>query len=128
MGGTRRVERAHGEAERGWAKVVRVGDAEQLRAIEAGGTFRALAEWHGAAGISEIRRQHGDWQKDATRALATGRTGEAIHAYEQHGMVHAAETREAARAALIDNWDAQRRADPANNRITLTHTNADVRP
>src|SRR3546814_5464743 len=90
------------EAERAGAKVVLVGDAEQLQAIEAGAAFRALAERHGAAEINEVRRQHEDWQRDATRALATGRTGEAIHAYEQHGMVHAAETREDARAELID--------------------------
>src|SRR3546814_1633483 len=42
-------------------------------------------------------------------------------------MVHAAETREAARAELIDTWDAQRRADPDKTRIILTHTNAEVR-
>ena len=40
---------------------------------------------------------------------------------------HAAETREAARAELIDTWDAQRRADPDKSRIILTHTNAEVR-
>ena len=92
MIGTRQMERVLSEAERAGAKVVLVGDAEQLQAIEAGAAFRALAERHGAAEINEVRRQHEDWQRDATRALATGRTGEAIHAYEQHGMVHAAET------------------------------------
>src|SRR3546814_6634065 len=75
---TRQMERVLGEAERAGAKVVLVGDAEQLQAIEAGAAFRALAERHGAAEISEIRRPHADWQKDATRALATGRNGEAI--------------------------------------------------
>ncbi|MDE8651463.1 Ti-type conjugative transfer relaxase TraA [Novosphingobium album (ex Liu et al. 2023)] len=127
MIGTRQMERVLGEAERAGAKVVLVGDAEQLQAIEAGAAFRSLAERHGAAEINEVRRQHEDWQKDATRALATGRTGEAIHAYEQHDMVHAAETREAARAELIDTWDAQRVADPDKTRIILTHTNAEVR-
>ena len=127
MIGTRQMERVLSEAERAGAKVVLVGDAEQLQAIEAGAAFRALAERHGAAEINEVRRQHEDWQRDATRALATGRTGEAIHAYEQHGMVHAAETREAARAELIDTWDAQRLADPDKTRIILTHTNAEVR-
>ena len=127
MIGTRQMERVLSEAERAGAKVVLVGDAEQLQAIEAGAAFRSLAERHGAAEINEVRRQHEDWQKDATRALATGRTGEAIHAYAEHGMVHAAETREAARAELIDTWDAQRRADPDKSRIILTHTNAEVR-
>lgn len=127
MIGTRQMERVLSEAERAGAKVVLVGDAEQLQAIEAGAVFRSLAERHGAAEINEVRRQHEDWQRDATRALATGRTGEAIHAYEQHGMVHAAKTREAARAELIDTWDAQRRADLDKSRIILTHTNAEVR-
>src|SRR3546814_7693061 len=86
---TRQMERVLSEAERAGAKVVLVGDPEQLQAIEAGAAFRSLAERHGAAEISEVRRQHEDWQKDATRALATGRTGEAIHAYAEHGMVHA---------------------------------------
>jgi len=98
-----------------------------LQAIEAGAAFRALAERHGAAEITEIRRQREDWQRDATKALATGRTGEAVHAYEAHGMVQAADTREAARAELIDTWDAQRRTDPDQTRIILTHTNAEVR-
>src|SRR3546814_1755030 len=78
MIGTRQMERVLSAAERAGAKVVLVGDAEQLQAIEAGAAFRSLAERHGAAEISEVRRQHEDWQKGATRALATGRTGEAI--------------------------------------------------
>ena len=64
--------------------------------------------FHGMAGTRlPIAVAHGEGyanfarQGDATRALATGRTGEAIHAYADHGMVHAAETREAARAELI---------------------------
>ncbi|WP_394443436.1 Ti-type conjugative transfer relaxase TraA (plasmid) [Sphingobium naphthae] len=127
MIGTRQMERVLSEAERAGAKVVLVGDAEQLQAIEAGAAFRTLAERHGAAEINEVRRQHEDWQKDATRALATGRTGEAIHAYADHGMVHAAETREQARAELVEGWDRARVADPNKTRIILTHTNAEVR-
>ena len=127
MIGTRQMERVLSQARDAGAKVVMVGDPEQLQAIEAGAAFRALAERHGAAEISDVRRQHEDWQKDATRALATGRTGEAVHAYATHGMVHAAETREAARGELVDRWDAQRLADPDKTRIILTHTNAEVR-
>ena len=127
MIGSRQMERVLSQARDAGAKVVMVGDPEQLQAIEAGAAFRALAERHGAAEISDVRRQHEDWQKDATRALATGRTGEAVHAYATHGMVHAAETREAARGELVDRWDAQRLADPDKTRIILTHTNAEVR-
>src|SRR5690606_36247731 len=68
-----------------------------------------------------------DWQQDATRHLATGRTGEAIRAYADHGLVHAADTREAAREELIDRWDAARQAEPQATRMIFTHTNDEVR-
>lgn len=125
--GTRQMERVLSAARDAGAKVVLVGDPEQLQAIEAGAAFRSLAETHGAVEITEIRRQRTDWQRDATRALATGRTGEAIHAYDEKGMVHAADTREAARAELVDGWDQARVDDPSKSRIILTHTNAEVR-
>ncbi len=127
MVGTRQMERVLSHAEAAGAKVVLVGDAEQLQAIEAGAAFRAIHERHGGVEITEIRRQHEDWQKDATRHLATGRTGEAIRAYADHGMVHAAETREQARSDLIDRWDAARQAEPDKTRMIFTHTNDEVR-
>ncbi|KKI20354.1 Ti-type conjugative transfer relaxase TraA [Sphingomonas sp. Ag1] len=127
MIGTRQMERVLSHARDAGAKVVLVGDPEQLQAIEAGAAFRSIAERHGAAEITEVRRQREDWQKDATRALATGRTAEAIHAYDGRGMVHAGDTREQARAALVEGWDRQRQADPDKTRIILTHTNAEVR-
>ncbi len=80
MIGTRQMERVVSEAERQGAKVVLVGDPQQLQAIEAGAAFRSMAERHGAVEITEVRRQAEEWQRDATRQLATGRTGEAIEA------------------------------------------------
>ncbi len=127
MIGTRQMERLLSAADQAGAKVVLVGDPEQLQAIEAGAAFRALSEAHGAAEITEIRRQRTDWQRDATRWLATGRTDEAIGAYRDHDMVQAADTRVAARAGLVEGWDRQRQAEPERSRIILTHTNAEVR-
>ena len=126
MIGSRQMERVLSQARDAGAKVVMVGDPEQLQAIEAGAAFRSVTERHGAAEITEIRRQREDWQRDATRALATGRTGEAIHAYDGKGMVHAAETRSQARGELVDGWDRARQAEPGKSRIILTHTNAEV--
>jgi len=127
MIGSRQMERVLSQARDAGAKVVMVGDPEQLQAIEAGAAFRSVTERHGAAEITEIRRQREDWQRDATRALATGRTGEAIHAYDSKGMVHAANTREQARGELVDGWDRARQTEPDKSRIILTHTNAEVR-
>ena len=126
MIGSRQMERVLSQARDAGAKVVMVGDPEQLQAIEAGAAFRSVTERHGAAEITEIRRQREDWQRDATRALATGRTGEAIHAYDGRGMVHAADTCEQARRELVDGWDRARQAEPGSTEIILTHTNAEV--
>jgi hypothetical protein len=127
MVGTRQLERLLSHAAEAGAKVVLVGDPQQLQAIEAGAAFRSIFERYGGAEIGEVRRQREDWQRDATRDLATGRTGEAIHAYDTHGMVHAAPTREQARDDLIDRWDRDRQASPDRSRIILTHTNDEVR-
>ncbi len=127
MVGTRQMERVLSHAADAGAKVVLVGDPQQLQAIEAGAAFRAIHERHGGVEITEVRRQVHDWQKDSTRHLATGRTGEAIRAYADHGMVHAAETREAARSELVERWDRERIAAPDQSHIILTHTNDEVR-
>ena len=127
MVGTRQMERVLSHAADAGAKVVLVGDPQQLQAIEAGAAFRAIHERHGGVEITEVRRQHEGWQQDATRHLATGRTGEAINAYADHGMVHTAETREQARSDLVERWDRDRQANPDASRIILTHPNAEVR-
>jgi Ti-type conjugative transfer relaxase TraA len=126
MIGTRQMERVLAEAERRGAKVVLVGDPEQLQAIEAGAAFRSIAERHGSVEITDIRRQRDDWQRQTTRELATGRTADAIASYDEHGHIHAAATRGEARADLIERWDEDRQASPTATRIILTHTNDEV--
>jgi Ti-type conjugative transfer relaxase TraA len=127
MVGTRQLERVLSHAAEANAKVVLVGDVKQLQAIEAGAAFRSIHERHGGAEIGEVRRQREDWQRDATRDLATGRTGNALEAYRSQGMVHEAATREQARGDLIERWDRDRQAAPKRSRIILTHTNDEVR-
>ena len=127
MVGTRQLERVLSHAAEAGAKVVLVGDIKQLQAIEAGAAFRSIHERHGGAEIGEVRRQREDWQRDATRDLATDRTGHALEAYRSHGMVHEAQTREQARGDLIERWDRDRQAAPGRSRIILTHTNDEVR-
>ncbi|MDO8324253.1 MAG: Ti-type conjugative transfer relaxase TraA, partial [Phenylobacterium sp.] len=126
MIGSRQMDRVLAHAVQAGAKVVLVGDAEQLQAIEAGAAFRALTERHGAAEINEIRRQHEAWQREATRELATGRTGAALDRYEAAGMVCGHGTREAARGALVEGWDIVRQARPEASQLMLAHTRADV--
>lgn len=126
MVGTRQMRRVLEVAERGGAKVVMVGDPEQLQAIEAGAPFRQLIERLGAMEITEVRRQRDDWQRAATRELAMGRTQAAIERYDAAGAVHGHDTREEARRALVTDWMADRVRDPAASRMLLAYTRADV--
>src|SRR5271157_327360 len=126
MVGSRQMARVLDAVHAAGAKLVLVGDAEQLQAIEAGAAFRAIAERVGAVEITEVRRQRIEWQRDATRELATGQTGTALARYQNAGMVHVHATDEAARAALIAGWQTARR-QVGENQIILAHTRDDVR-
>ncbi|PBB64252.1 Ti-type conjugative transfer relaxase TraA [Mesorhizobium sp. WSM4312] len=127
MVGTRQLERVLSHAADAGAKVVLVGDPQQLQAIEAGAGFRSIHERYGGVEIGQVRRQREDWQRDATRDLATGRIGAAISAYDDKGMVHQAATRDEARGELVERWDRDRHTQPQASRIILTHTNDEVR-
>jgi ATP-dependent exoDNAse (exonuclease V) alpha subunit len=64
MVGSRQLSRVVTEADRAGAKIVLVGDPEQLQPIGPGAAFRAVAERVGVAELGQIRRQ--------TEGLATG--------------------------------------------------------
>ena len=124
--GTRQLAGVLERAEGAGAKVVLVGDPEQLQAIEAGAPFRGLASQAGMVDLTEVRRQRRAWQKEATRHLATGRTGEALEAYTGRGGVMEARTREAAREAMLTAWAKDGRETPGESRLMLAYTRDDV--
>lgn len=125
--GTRQLARVLEHAKKPGAKVVLVGDPEQLQAIEAGAAFRGIAEQAGVAEINEVRRQSIDWQKEATKQFATGKTIEALDAYDKHRAIQMAPTKDAARKALLDAWRAAEVEHPGASRIMLAYTRDEVR-
>jgi ATP-dependent exoDNAse (exonuclease V) alpha subunit len=68
MVGTRQLERVLSQAAEAGAKVVLVGDPQQLQSIEAGAAFRWVHERHGGPELGEMRRQRENWQREATRS------------------------------------------------------------
>jgi len=130
MVGSRQMARMLSAVQDAGAKLVLVGDPEQLQAIEAGAAFRAVAERVGSVEITTVRRQGAGWQQEATKELATGRTGVALDRYEAAGMVRGHETLEAARAAVVASWQAGRAEGGATSgcrQIMLAHRRVDVR-
>ena len=126
MIGSRELDTVLTEARKAGAKVIMVGDPEQLQAIESGAAFRAVAERTGYAELREIRRQTAGWQREATRELATGRTAEAISRYAAAGMIEQTLSDDDARARLVELWHAGRAAAPDQTRIMLAHARASV--
>ena len=55
----------------------------KLQAIEAGAAFRAISEQTGYAELTEVRRQQHEWQREATKEFANGKTHEAIERYQK---------------------------------------------
>jgi Ti-type conjugative transfer relaxase TraA len=127
MVGSRQLARFVGEAEARGAKIVLVGDHEQLQAIGAGAPFRAITEEIGHAELSEIRRQRVDWQREASVDFATHRTAEGLAAYRDHGNISFAETGEDARGQIVRDYLADRDERPDGTRVAMAHRRADVR-
>lgn len=127
MVGSRQLARFIGEAEARGAKIVLVGDHEQLQAIGAGAPFRAIAEQIGHVELSGIRRQRHDWQRQASVAFATHKTADGLAAYREHGDIHFAESRDKAMAQIVRDYVADSAEHPDGTRVAMAHRRADVR-
>jgi Ti-type conjugative transfer relaxase TraA len=87
MVGSRQLSRFIIEAERAGAKIVLVGDPEQLQPIGPGAAFRAVAERVGFVELEEVRRQREDWQRAASVDFGRHRTEEGLAAYAERGAI-----------------------------------------
>lgn len=107
------------------AKLVLVGDPEQLQPIEAGAAFRAIADRIGYAELETIYRQREQWMRDASLDLARGNVGKAVAAYQSNGKMIGSELKANAVTNLIADWN--REYDPAKSTLILAHLRRDVR-
>ena len=72
MVGSRKLARLLEYADHAQAKVALVGDDRQLATIDAGGGFRALRLRLGASELTENRRQHQAWEREALDLIRVG--------------------------------------------------------
>lgn len=106
------------------AKLVLIGDPEQLQPIEAGAAFRMIAARIGYAELDTIYRQHQQWMRDASLDLAKGKIDRALQAYDAHGRLHGSTLKAGAINTLIDDWN--RSYDPQKSSLILAHLRRDV--
>lgn len=126
MVGSRDMGRILSAAAEAGAKVVAVGDQEQLQAVNAGAAFRWMYGEYGGAEITEVRRQNAEWMREATKSFGRTETAEALGSYRNAGSFHQASTRDQAKADLIDAWTQARADDPDQKQIILAYLRADV--
>ena len=113
-------------AEKSRSKVILVGDDRQLASVSRGGMFGYLAEKYGSVELTEIRRQEIDWQKDVSKCLSEGKTGEALELLDQNGRLHWHQDRKSAIQGVVDTWAKNNRENPEKSQLVITHTNSMV--
>ncbi len=126
MVGSRQLSRFVAEADRAGAKIVLVGDPEQLQPIGPGAAFRAVTERVGFAELGEIRRQREGWQRDASLDFGRHNTHRGLMAYAEHDRIQFCPDGDSARAAIVRDVMADRDAHPEDSRLVLAHRRIDV--
>ncbi|GJL66222.1 MAG: hypothetical protein NPIRA05_11930 [Nitrospirales bacterium] len=127
MVGSRQLARFVDAAEKSGAKLVLVGDSEQLQAIGAGAPFRQSVDKHGAAELEHVLRQRKGWQKTATKDFAQDRTAEGLSAYEKNGSLGFYEDSEQTVNSLAEDYLADLKKHPEQTRLALAHRRVDVK-
>jgi Ti-type conjugative transfer relaxase TraA len=126
MVGSKQLSRFIIEADLAGAKIVLVGDPEQLQPIGAGAAFRAVAERVGMVELEGIRRQREGWQRTASVDFGRHRTEEGLAAYADRGAIRFEATGEAARNAIVRDVMADMDSRPEGSRLVLAHRRVDV--
>ena len=104
MIGTRQLSRVIKKVQNSRAKLVLVGDPEQLQPINAGTPFRDICNALNPVKLTEIHRQKEDWQKQASLDMAQLQTEKVLEAYKSRGHVIEATNTEAAIISLVEDY------------------------
>ena len=130
MVGTRQMHKILEHAHEAGAKVILVGDNEQLQSIEAGGSFRGIIQRTGYVELAEVRRQHVDWQKQATVEFSGNKeqSVKALEMYHDHGHIHELQTRQDAKDQMLKEWAEQQQISKQKHDTSLmmAYTNKDI--
>lgn len=111
-------------AERAEAKLVLVGDPEQLGEIEAGGLFRAIADRTDPIRLEEVIRHKHELDRIAAKRIREGEGREALALYESGERVTVAPNAEARREAMVRDWhESFERGEDA---VMIAKRNAEV--
>jgi hypothetical protein len=126
MVGTRFMAVLAAHARDAGAKLILVGDDRQISSLDHGGMFAELKKRHGAAVLSEVRRQYKADERRASEMMHEGNWDAALAIYQTKGAIHWTRTQVEARAALVERWAAQTAAGRDKSHFVFAYTNQDV--
>ncbi|WP_058529798.1 Ti-type conjugative transfer relaxase TraA [Legionella londiniensis] len=101
------------------AKIVLVGDPDQLKPIHKGEIFRGIAARTGYIELGNIRRQRDEGDRMASLALARGEIKEAINHYAQREAIHFFDGKNETTDALVDMWQKNLTAESIKQHVML---------
>ena len=110
------------------AKLVLVGEQEQLDAINHGGSLRYLSQRQGCARINTIRRQREVWAKTLVNDLRSGNAEAALCTLQGKGLLHINDTAQDTREALVNQWADYTKANPQKQSLVMAQRWNDVKP
>lgn len=108
------------------ARLVLVGDTEQLPEIDAGGLFATLAEHPGTLRLAGNVRQADAWEQDALQALRDGRVGEALGSYWDAGRIHVRARTPMLRDEIVADYLQARDGAAGGEVVVLASTRTEV--
>ena len=107
------------------AKLIVVGDREQLKPIGAGSGLELISRSVDAYRIDTIVRQHHAWSRQMVRDFGAGRAADALHALDDHGDLRFAKNANGVVADIVDHW--RERMNAGVEPLILARSNAQVR-
>lgn len=110
------------------AKLVFVGEQEQLDAISHGGSLRYLSQRLSCARINTIRRQREAWAKTLVDDLRIGNSEAALRTLQDKNLLHIKDNAHDTRLALVNQWTAYTKANPSKQTLVMAQRWKDVKP
>lgn len=125
MVGSRQMHDVLGYVHAAGAKVVLVGDPQQLQPIDAGGIFRSLSDKLGFASLTEIRRQEKEADRRMIHQLIAGKSTEVIQRLSDQNMLKVVADANV-HQELVNEWALNISSGNISNSLILAGTKADV--
>lgn len=114
------------EARNARAKILLVGDRDQLQAIGAGSGLGLVAHAVDTAKVTTIVRQHETWAREAVTAFGEGDAKAALNAFAERNLLKEVDGQAAAIRAVVDRVEDVLLGAHPETALILARTNAEV--